>query len=197
MAETTNLKNINFMSKERFDSLTDIDDSQLYAVEMMIDDEDLVHTTLNETIDGIKTFNSSPIVPTVGKSTLSEVASVEYVSNSISNKADKSDTYTKSEVDAKISNSVVVEEGDGYIKFSSGSIIQWGVANATANPTTVLLNQPFINTDYSVTTTNVGETAYPFIIGANSLTTTQFKIGRYTGISGNNPVHWQAIGMWK
>ena len=65
MAETTNLKNINFMSKERFDSLTDIDESQLYAVEMMIDDEDLVHTTMDETIDGIKTFNSSPIVPTI------------------------------------------------------------------------------------------------------------------------------------
>ena len=65
MAELqTNLSNINFMSKERFDSLETIDDSQLYAVEFPFTDEDLVHTTGDEEISGVKTFNDSPMIST-------------------------------------------------------------------------------------------------------------------------------------
>lgn len=57
MADTkVELTNINMMTKEKFDSLTSIDDSQLYAVEFPFTDEDLVHTKYNETIDGTKTF---------------------------------------------------------------------------------------------------------------------------------------------
>ena len=64
MAELqTQLSNINFMSKERFDSLEAIDDGQLYAVEFPFTDGDLVHTTGNETINGVKTFNDNITAP--------------------------------------------------------------------------------------------------------------------------------------
>ncbi len=64
MAELqTNLSNINFMSKSRFESLESIDDSQLYAVEFPFTDGDLVHTNFDETINGIKTFNDEIYAP--------------------------------------------------------------------------------------------------------------------------------------
>ena len=64
MAELqTQLSNINFMSKERFDALETIDDGQLYAVEFPFTDDDLVHTTGNEEINGVKTFNDEIYAP--------------------------------------------------------------------------------------------------------------------------------------
>lgn len=90
MAQTNNLSNINFMSKERFDSLTEIDDNQLYAVEFPFNDEDLVHTHSDEEINGEKTFNSSPIVPTIldTKDASKKVATTEFVQNVANTKQD-------------------------------------------------------------------------------------------------------------
>ena len=56
------LKSINFMSRERFDSLTEINDDELYAVkldEIYADDSEVVHKTGIEEISGIKTFNDA------------------------------------------------------------------------------------------------------------------------------------------
>lgn len=58
------LKSINFMSRERFDSLTEINDDELYAVkldEIYADDSEVVHRNGDETISGTKTFNDAII----------------------------------------------------------------------------------------------------------------------------------------
>jgi hypothetical protein len=87
------------------------------------------------------------------------------------------------------SPSVVVGEGEGYIKFSSGVMIQWGVS--TSNP--IVFPQPFINTNYSVTYLSYAQVSdRTFSINNNGKTTTSVDI--YQWITGSS---WQAIGKWK
>ncbi len=76
---TKKLTNINFMPKSQFDTITAEDDTQIYAVET-----DIVETTGNQTIDGVKTFSSSPQVPTpVTSANSNEIANCEWVNNVI------------------------------------------------------------------------------------------------------------------
>ena len=87
------------------------------------------------------------------------------------------------------SPSVVIEEGEGYIKFSSGVIIQWGVT--TSNP--IVFPQPFINTNYSVTYLSYAQVLdRNYSIDNNKKTTTSVSI--YQWCTGSS---WQAIGRWK
>lgn len=87
------------------------------------------------------------------------------------------------------SPSVIVEEGDGYIKFSSGVMIQWGVT--TSNP--IVFPRPFINTNYSVTYLSYAQVSdRNYSIDNSSKTTTSVSI--YQWCTGSS---WQAIGKWK
>lgn len=87
------------------------------------------------------------------------------------------------------SPSVVIEEGEGYIKFSSGVMIQWGVT--TSNP--IVFPQPFINTNYSVTYLSYAQVLdRNYSIDNGKKTTTSVSI--YQWCTGSS---WQAIGKWK
>ena len=109
----------------------------------------------------------------------------------ISGKADKSNTYTKSEVDALLIP-VISKTANGYCKFSNGLIIQWGQIAGNVNTRhTVTLPTPFTSTNYTVCSSN---TTYadsaPWGATIEETTTTTFKILQVH----KQKIWWMAIG---
>ena len=87
---------------------------------MLAIDAKVVHKTDDETIDGVKTFTSSPVVPTP---------------------MDDSDAVNKEYADLKVAltdftGTNVSLSYNGYQKLPSGLIIQWGAVVINSNPTT-------------------------------------------------------------
>lgn len=71
----TDLNKVNFMSKTRFDNLSVTNDDELYLVETNVAvDEEVVHKTGAETIDGNKTFSNNVVI--TGTTTLNNALTV-------------------------------------------------------------------------------------------------------------------------
>lgn len=87
---------------------------------------------------------------------------------------------------SKRQNSIVTSEyvGSNYVRFGNGLQICWGVGGAG----TVNLPAPFANTNYQVTTSQVGG-GHTYNCGTENYTTTSFNITSYQS-------HWVAIGYW-
>ena len=83
-------------------------------------------------------------------------------------------------------NSIVttVSHGSNYVRFGNGLQICWGVGGAG----NVTLPAPFANTNYQVTTSQVGG-GHTYNCGTENYTTTSFNIASYQS-------HWVAIGYW-
>jgi len=94
----TDLNRVNFMSKERFTNLAVTNEDELYIVETTIpNDEDVVHIMGDETLYGLKVFNTTPTVGTLSQSDNStSAASTAYVKTAISN-ADQSVVHLSGE----------------------------------------------------------------------------------------------------
>lgn len=100
------------------------------------------------------------------------------------------------------------DEGDGYIKFPDGTLIQWGIAHFASGKTsdTMIIDLPvaFANNTYSVslakssnghTCTNLVEASG---VGNSEKTADSFKVtGYFNTTSYNKSFNWQAIGRWK
>lgn len=78
----------------------------------------------------------------------------------------------------------IVSSGSNYLRFGSRLQICWGVGGAG----TVTLPVPFANTNYQVTTSQVGG-GHTYNCGTDTYTTTKFNIQ-------NHQAHWVAIGYW-
>ena len=103
-------------------------------------------------------------------------------------------------------NGNLPEEGENYIKFANGTLIQWGVANSgSSDGGAVSINfaVPFIDVLYRITTTpEYASSSYPvFLTSAQRVNTERAVIyfrQAYTAavITGVN-ASWVAIGRWK
>ena len=148
---------------------------------------------------------------------------VTSLNNLISQKVDSSDVVNNclttesgfvldarqgKELDDKITelNGNLPEEGENYIKFANGTLIQWGVANSgSSDGGAVSINfaVPFIDALYRITTTpEYASSSYPvFLTSAQRVNTERAVIyfrQAYTAavITGVN-ANWVAIGRWK
>lgn len=74
--------------------------------------------------------------------------------------------------------------GSNYVRFGNGLQICWGVGGTG----TVTLPVPFANTNYQVTTSQVGG-GHTYNCGTDNYTTTSFNIASYQA-------HWVAVGYW-
>lgn len=67
-------------------------------------DNAVVHLTGEETVNGIKTFGSIPVLPSTDPTTANQAVRKSYVDNSVAGKANASDVYTKTQVDSALSS---------------------------------------------------------------------------------------------
>jgi len=102
----------------------------------------------------------------------------------------------KAETTAKSNPSVVIEEGTGYIKYSSGVMIQWGILNETSQFPAITLNQPYINKNYvGLVSSQAGGGADRAVTSIYNYETTWFQ-ARIQNTSASE-FRWMTIGMWK
>ena len=105
-------------------------------------------------------------------------------------------------------NGKLPDEGDGYIKFPDGTLIQWGTAHFASGKTsdTMIIDLPvaFANNAYSVSLTKSsnGHTCTNLVeasgVGNSEKTADSFKVtGYFNTTSYNKSFNWQAIGRWK
>ena len=103
-------------------------------------------------------------------------------------------------------NGKLPEEGDNYIKFKDGTVIQWGRANSGASSggaVTINFPVPFIDASYRITATpEYASSSYPvFLTSAQRVNKERAVIyfrQAYTAavITGVN-ANWVAVGRWK
>lgn len=105
-------------------------------------------------------------------------------------------------------NGKLPDEGDGYIKFPNGTLIQWGIAHFASGKTsdTMIIDLPvaFANNTYSVslakssnghTCTNLVEAGG---VGNSEKTADSFEVtGYFNTTRYDKSFNWQAIGRWK
>lgn len=92
--------------------------------------------------------------------------------------------------------SVVVEEGTGYIKYSSGVMIQWGILTETSQFPLITLNKPYVNPDYiGIVSPQAGGGADRAATSIYNYTTTSFQARIQNTSAGE--FRWMTIGMWK
>lgn len=107
--------------------------------------------------------------------------------------------YLWSAVQTKTSDyspSVVVEEGEGYIKFSSGVMIQWGVSIQSSRFPVIVLPQPYIDTNYTACTfANAGSGGDRAVTSTYGFTTTQYQCRIQNESAGE--FRFMTIGRWK
>ena len=103
-------------------------------------------------------------------------------------------TNVQTQLDAKIETSSIKKAQNGYVKFSNGVIIQWGLTSGDiGSAKTVTLPVAFSSTNYSVITTTNSTGGEYYANGVSSKTTTSFKIQAAGGAS-TAPSFWIAIG---
>ena len=138
-----------------------------------------VKLTGNQTVAGIKTFTSSPIVPTPTDNT--QAANKAYADLKVALTG-----FTGANVSLTTS---------GFQKLPSGLIIQWGVGFAGSNGTSYTNNFPiaFPTGCVSVTANHEGGADMNIVITQSLILSTSFgAISWYT--SSNIPIRWIAIG---
>lgn len=133
----------------------------------------------NQTVNGVKTFTSSPVVPTPATSDSStKAASTAFVKNVLSSSGNGLATISKS--------------GNGYCKFTNGLIIQWG-RHADNGTATITLPTAFTSTNYRVSVTTEGTNTLSYQVITNTRATTSFKT-QATGGADSQSYNWLAIG---
>ena len=92
--------------------------------------------------------------------------------------------------------SAVIAEGTGYIKYSSGVMIQWGILNETSRFPVFTLNQPYINSNYvDLVSSQAGGSADRAVTSIYNYSTTWFQARIQNDTAGE--FRWMTIGMWK
>mgnify|MGYP002558233212 CR=1 FL=1 len=128
--------------------------------------------------------------------------------------ASETNVYSAKAIDNKLKTSVKVEEsGDGYTKYSDGTMVCYGTASVTnpsfddwygfcrlANETTTNLVKTFKDNNYSLTMTS--KTFGYFTAMITSKTASSFKFRAFTHNNtaynpGNGTFDYIAIGKWK
>lgn len=146
--------------------LQDVADVQLYG---------------NQTVDGVKTFSSSPLLPTPSSSDNStKAATTAFVKSVLSSSGNGLATYSKGT--------------NGYYKFANGLIIQWGTSpSGTGSSPTITMPTSFTSTSsYSVVTTANGTSAGAnWYCQAHITAANKFTINKD---GDNRSVYWHAIG---
>lgn len=143
-----------------------------------------VKLTGDQTVAGVKTFSSSPIVPTPASTDNStKSASTAFVKSVLSSSGNGFATYSKAT--------------NGYIKFANGIIIQWGISGTRSSLGTVSVTLPtaFSNTNYAITTFMGAGTVDNSTSNSQQLSsraTSSFMFYQHT--SAAIPVLWMAIG---
>ncbi|MCT7650932.1 phage tail protein [Aliarcobacter butzleri] len=138
-----------------------------------------VYTTGNQTIGGVKTFSSSPIVPTPTSSDNStKVATTAFVKSAINS----SGSFTQ------------LFGSNGWTKLPNDLIIQWGSFSYTFSFGTVVVNTfpiAFTTACYSVSTQGTVRSGAESNSGwVTSKSTTSFSFADWT----SNTIYWIAIG---
>lgn len=92
--------------------------------------------------------------------------------------------------------SVIVEEGEGYVKLSSGVMIQWGVSIQSNRFPTIVLPQPYIDANYTACTfSNAGSGGDRATTSTYGFTTTQYQCRIQNDAAGE--FRFMTIGRWK
>ena len=133
-----------------------------------IHDANAVHLTNNQTIGGIKTFSNAPVV-----------SSINLDGKSIDTDANGNMTYDGHIVDT------VEEQGDGYIRYSGGIQICWGLG---------------IYDEEQVVSYAKAFIEIPSIVASMKANPTNWHPAHFimSDISGGSSYAcWQAIGRWK
>lgn len=159
------------------------DSSVSYATTTALNNlrNDAVLLAGNQTVADVKTFSSSPIIPTPASSDSStKAATTAFVKNVLNSSGNGLATISKS--------------ANGYCKFDNGLIIQWG--NIEGAPIIDLtFPTAFASTLYKVVANNNANTGNLYAIGiaGATRTTTSVTLRTYGGAS-SYPVMWVAIG---
>ena len=91
---------------------------------------------------------------------------------------------------------IIEEQGEGYIRYSSGIQICWGAfGGMTTTPKIITFQKPFAAWK-DTTVTFVGQNG-PIVTQLAGLNTTQFLASASTDIDATHTFSWQAIGRWK
>lgn len=142
---------------------------------------DVVKLTENQTVAGVKTFSSSPVVPTPAVSDNStNAASTAFIKSVLSSSGAGLATISKS--------------GNGYCHFNNGLIIQWGKSpTGVGSSPTVTTPTSFSNaSSWQVVTTAQGTGAGSnWYCQANITAANKFTINKD---GDNRAVYWLAIG---
>lgn len=142
---------------------------------------DVVKLTENQTVDGVKTFSSSPVVPTpaVGDNS-TKAASTAFIKSVLASSGAGLATISKS--------------GNGYCRFNNGLVVQWGKSptGVGSSPTVTTPTSFSSASSWQVVTTAQGTSAganwycQANITSANTFTINKDGDGR--------AVYWLAIG---
>lgn len=160
-------------------------------------DDNVIHKSGDETITGYKRFHdgSLEITASTAAPTIIYHQPGAYVARFGAYKdiggfgAWNGDFSTYLPISCASSNQLntavtTVSISSGYVRFGNGLQICWGIGGAG----TVTLPVPFANTNYQVTTSQVGG-GHTYNCGTDNYTTTSFNITNYQA-------HWIAIGYW-
>lgn len=114
--------------------------------------------------------------------------------------SNSTDTF-KTGSNSQISNEIVVDNynlsQNGYVKFQTGLMIQWGQGTSSVRPTTYFPTS-FYNTSYVVVTTTISSvmnSIVKMITGKSTSYFTVYSVG--PNIEAGEPFGWIAIGRWK
>ena len=128
--------------------------------------------------------------------------------------ASENNTYSAKAIDNKLKKSVKVEEsGDGYTKYSDGTMVCYGTASVTnpnfgdwygfcrlANATTTNLVKTFKDNNYSLTITSKAFGYFTAMITSKTASSFTFRAFTHNNTSynpGNGDFDYIAIGKWK
>lgn len=123
--------------------------------------------------------------------------------------SNSTDTF-KTGSNSQISNEIVVDNynlsQNGYVKFQTGLMIQWGTGGKAGDVKNVYLPTAFYNTNYNVVACSGFELISEILVSAVMVyerTTTKFNVVQRHASNGGGvfttgyPFYWIAIGRWK
>ena len=144
------------------------------TTQLDIHDANAVDLTNNQTVGGIKTFSNAPVV-----------GSINLDGKSIDTDANDNMTFNGHIVDT------IEEQGEGYIRYSNGIQICWGLGEYSNN-TTITYPRTFIAPNMMSVQVNCG---IPNVtVGATNWFAESFLLSISTASAW---VSWLAIGRWK
>ena len=151
-----------------------------------IHDANAVDLTNNQTVGGIKTFSNAPVVN-----------SISLDGKTIDTDANGNMTYDNHIIDT------IEEQGNGYIRYSNGLQICWGIGtvsfnNSTQGESTFTYPEAFISSPAISITAQGGSPTFIFETIVNSYTTSCDIIARLNSIqTAERGFYYTVIGKWK